>query len=263
MGAFLLLAGLSNLGDVFGTIGLTASFLGLNWGGLFSSLGQVLGGGGALALSVRMNETRKLEQRLDKIVGDQDHLFLPDLFAAAGLSYKDGRRILESAIEHGCFGAAAYIDNPSAEPEISEEGSHQNLLYQRHEANTAISTRVMTQQIDRLEQIGARIFALAEQDPDKKAQLQKFMDYYLPTSLKLLNTYAQMDRQGVQGQNIQETKQNIERSMDLLIRAFENQLDKLFQADALDVSADIAALQGMMNLDGLTGSSDFGPVNPD
>lgn len=280
LGAFLLLAGLSNLGDVFGTIGLTASFLGLNWGGLFSSLGQVLGGGGALALSVRMNETRKLEQRLDKIVGDQDHLFLPDLFAAAGLSYKDGRRILESAIEHGCFGAAAYIDNrtdylivrgaapepapaSSAEPDISEEGSQQNLLYQLHEANKAISNPVMTQKIDRLEQIGARIFALAEQDPDKKAQLQKFMDYYLPTSLKLLNTYVQMDRQGVQGQNIQETKQNIERSMDLLIRAFENQLDKLFQADALDVSADIAALQGMMNLDGLTGSSDFGPVNPD
>ena len=49
-------------------------------------------------------------------------------------------------------------------------------------------------------------------------------------------------------------KINIIRSMDLLVTAFENQLDKLFQADALDVNADIAALEGMLNLDGLTGS---------
>ena len=60
--------------------------------------------------------------------------------------------------------------------------------------------------------------------------------------------------QDVQGENITEAKQNIERSMDLLISAFENQLDKLFQSDALDVSADIAALEGMLNMDGLTGS---------
>ena len=54
--------------------------------------------------------------------------------------------------------------------------------------------------------------------------------------------------------HISEAKQSIERSMDLLITAFENQLDKLFQSDALDVSADVAALEGMLNMDGLTGS---------
>lgn len=69
------------------------------------------------------------------------------------------------------------------------------------------------------------------------------MDYYLPTALKLLNTYAQLSAQDVQGENISEAKQSIERSMDLLITAFENQLDKLFQSDALDISADVAALE--------------------
>ena len=63
-----------------------------------------------------------------------------------------------------------------------------------------------------------------------------------------------MAMQDVQGANISEATRSIERSMDLLVTAFENQLDKLFQADALDVSADIAALEGMLNLDGLTGS---------
>ena len=66
------------------------------------------------------------------------------------------------------------------------------------------------------------------------------MDYYLPTALKLLNTYASLPAQDVQGENIADAKKNIERSMDLLVTAFENQLDKLFQSDALDVSADVA-----------------------
>ena len=132
------------------------------------------------------------------------------------------------------------------------------LLRQLREVNDAIPDPVMTAKISRLEDVSGRIFALAKKDPDKKAQLQKFMDYYLPTALKLLNTYAQLSAQDVQGTNITEAKQSIERSMDLLITAFENQLDKLFASDALDVSTDIAALEGMLNLDGLTGG-DFAP----
>ena len=119
--------------------------------------------------------------------------------------------------------------------------------------NDAIPDPVMSQKISRLEEVSGRIFALAQKDPDKKAQLQKFMNYYLPTALKLLNTYASLSAQDVQGENITEARQSIERSVDLLVTAFENQLDKLFQSDALDVSSDIAALEGMLNLDGLTG----------
>ena len=107
--------------------------------------------------------------------------------------------------------------------------------------------------------IGSEVFALAEADPGKEDQLRKFTSYYLPTALKLLHTYAQLDGQGVDGENITKTKQSIERSLDLLVTAFENQLDKLFQSDALDVSADIAALEGMLNLDGLSGANDFTP----
>ena len=115
------------------------------------------------------------------------------------------------------------------------------------------------EQAARLEAVSARIFALAEADPGKEDQLRKFTSYYLPTALKLLHTYAQLDGQGVDGENITKTKQSIERSLDLLVTAFENQLDKLFQSDALDVSADIAALEGMLNLDGLSGANDFTP----
>ena len=200
---------------------------------------------------------------MDKIAGDRDNIPLDELFAAAGIDAAKGRAAVESAISHGYFGADAYIDNRTAtlvvrgaapqppkqpEPKPAPEPADQYaaLLQQLRQANDA--------KISRLEAVSARIFELAKQDPGKKAQLQKFMDYYLPTALKLLNTYASLPAQDVQGENIADAKKNIERSMDLLVTAFENQLDKLFQSDALDVSADVAALEGMLNMDGLTGS---------
>ena len=270
MGAVFLFAGVTNAVDVISVWKF--------WpdpGELFSDIAMAIGGGGALLTGLRMKSTRKLERLLDKVVGERDNISLPELFAAAGVDAARGRAAVESAIEHGYFGADAYIDNRTGTlvvrgaapqpprpaepaPAPAPEDQYAALQRQLRQANDAIPDPVMTAKISRLEDVSARIFALAKKDPDKKAQLQKFMDYYLPTALKLLNTYAQLSAQDVQGTNITEAKQSIERSMDLLITAFENQLDKLFASDALDVSTDIAALEGMLNLDGLTGG-DFAP----
>ena len=238
---------------------------------LLPALATTIGGAGALWTGLRMDRTRKLERRLDKIVGGRDNIPLDELFAAAGIDAAKGRTVVESAISHGYFGANAYIDNrtatlvvrgaapqppkqPEPKPAPTPADQYAALLQQLRQANDAIPDPVMTAKISRLEAVSARIFELAKQDPGKKAQLQKFMDYYLPTALKLLSTYASLSAQDVQGENITDAKKNIERSMDLLVTAFENQLDKLFQSDALDVSADVAALEGMLNMDGLTGS---------
>ena len=238
---------------------------------LLPALATTIGGAGALWTGLRMDRTRKLERLLDKIVGDRDNIPLDELFAAAGIDAAKGRAAVESAISHGYFGADAYIDNrtatlvvrgaapqppkqPEPKPAPAPTDQYAALLQQLRQVNDAIPDPVMTIKISRLEAVSARIFELAKQDPGKKAQLQKFMDYYLPTALKLLNTYASLPAQDVQGENIADVKKNIERSMDLLVTAFENQLDKLFQSDALDVSADVAALEGMLNMDGLTGN---------
>ena len=238
---------------------------------LLPALATTIGGAGALWTGLRMDRTRKLERLLDKIAGDRDNIPLDELFAAAGIDAAKGRAAVESAISHGYFGADAYIDNrtatlvvrgaapqppkqPEPKPAPAPADQYAALLQQLRQVNDAIPDPVMTTKISRLEAVSARIFELAKQDPGKKAQLQKFMDYYLPTALKLLNTYASLPAQDVQGENIADAKKNIERSMDLLVTAFENQLDKLFQSDALDVSADVAALEGMLNMDGLTGN---------
>ena len=268
MGAVFLFAGVTNAVDVLEIWRFYPGF-----SGLFSNIAMVIGGGGALLTGLRMDRTRKLERLLDKIAGDRDNIPLDELFAAAGIDAAKGRTVVESAISHGYFGADAYIDNrtntlvvrgaapqpprkpkPAPAPEPAPADQYTAILQQLRQVNDAIPDPVMTTKISRLEAVSARIFELAKQDPGKKAQLQKFMDYYLPTALKLLNTYASLPAQDVQGENIADAKKNIERSMDLLVTAFENQLDKLFQSDALDVSADVAALEGMLNMDGLTGN---------
>ena len=269
MGAVFLFSGVMDAVDIIGAWQILP-----DPGELFSDIVMAIGGGGALLTGLRMNRTRKLEQLLDKVVGERDNIPLPELFAAAGVDAARGRAAVKSAIEHGYFGADAYIDNrtdtlvvrgaapqpkkpapapaPKAQPAAEDE--YAALLRQLREVNDAIPDPVMSAKISRLEEVSGRIFALAQKDPEKKAQLQKFMNYYLPTALKLLNTYASLSGQAVEGTNITDAKHSIERSMDLLVTAFESQLDKLFQADALDVNADIAALEGMLNLDGLTGS---------
>ena len=247
-----------------------------NWSDLFTAVAQIAGGGGALLFSLNLKRISRLERQLDKVVGGRDNIPLNELFATAGLPAEEGRRVLEHAIDHGYFGADAYIDNltgflivrgpapipaqpaqPEPEPDPADETQYQKLLRQLHQAGQSLADPAMQDKVGRLEQVAARIFALAEKDPSKQEQLRKFVGYYLPTSLKLLHIYIQLDSQGVDGENITKTKQSIQRSLDLLVTAFENQLDKLFQSDALDVSADIAALEGMLNLDGLSGESDF------
>ena len=145
-------------------------------------------------------------------------------------------------------------EESTGNPELDKMIKDGNLaISEMKRLNDSIKDAKISADIDRLEDLSAKIFAQVKSDPSKLPQIRKFMDYYLPTALKLLNTYAQLSAQDVQGENITDARQSIEHSMDLLITAFENQLDKLFQSDALDVSADVAALEGMLNLDGLTG----------
>ena len=232
MGAVFLLAGVTDAVDVISVWKF--------WpdpGELFSNIAMAIGGGGALLTGLRMKSTRKLERLLDKVVGERDNISLPELFAAAGVDAARGRAAVKSAIEHGYFGADAYIDNrtdtlvvrgaapqpkkpaqaPVSKPQPAAEDEYAVLLRQLREVNDAIPDPVMSQKISRLEEVSGRIFALAQKDPDKKAQLQKFMNYYLPTALKLLNTYASLSGQAVEGTNITEAKHSIERSMDLLV----------------------------------------------
>lgn len=107
--------------------------------------------------------------------------------------------------------------------------------------------------IVRLEQVSAKIFEEVGRSPEKLPQIRRFMDYYLPTTLKLLNAYDRMSGTGVSGENIDATLARVEGMMRTIVSAFEKQLDALYGADALDISTDITVLENMMAREGLVG----------
>ncbi len=113
-------------------------------------------------------------------------------------------------------------------------------------------TEEMSDKLYRLEEITKRIFEQVQKDPTKEKDLRKLMNYYLPTTTKLLNAYADLNDQPEAGENIRETKRQIEGSMDVINEAFEKLLDDLFQEQAWDLSSDLNVMKTMMAQDGLT-----------
>lgn len=107
--------------------------------------------------------------------------------------------------------------------------------------------------IVRLEQVSAKIFEEVGRSPEKLPQIRRFMDYYLPTTLKLLNAYDRMGSAGVSGTNIDGTMGKIETMMDTVTKAFDKQLDALFGDEALDISTDITVMENLLAQEGLTG----------
>jgi len=117
--------------------------------------------------------------------------------------------------------------------------------------NDAIPGEEISEKISRMELIVQKIFDRAESNPEIIPDLKKMMDYYLPMTVKLLNAYADMDAQPVQGQTIQSSKREIEDTLDTLNIAFEKLLDSVFEDTALDVSSDISVLHTLLAQEGL------------
>lgn len=117
----------------------------------------------------------------------------------------------------------------------------------------AIEDEKISRDIRRLETVCQGIFGQVKADPSKLPQIRRFMDYYLPTTLKILNAYDRMDAAGVSGENITGTKERVENIMGTIVSAFEKQLDALFGTDALDISTDISVLETMLAREGLAG----------
>lgn len=116
--------------------------------------------------------------------------------------------------------------------------------------------------IVRLEQVSQKIFDFVKEHPDKLPQIRKFMDYYLPTTLKLLNAYDRAASAGVEGENINSLLTKVEGMMRTIVAAFEKQLDSLFGSENLDISTDITVLETMMAREGLVGDQLHSQTNP-
>lgn len=140
---------------------------------------------------------------------------------------------------------------PSAQvQEVLDKGNA--FLSEIRRCNDAIPGEEISRKIFRMETIVQRIFQRVENHPEIVPDLKKLMNYYLPMTVKLLNAYAEMDAQPVQGETILSSKREIEAALDTLNQAFDKLLDDLFADTALDVSSDISVLQTLLAQEGLT-----------
>lgn len=229
-----------------------------------------------LIVSAGMRKAKRNRERIAAIVGNVDYILIDEVAEALPASRGKTEKLLQRCIDYGMFGKAAYLDMRSdclvirgeapmskkarAEQEAAERAAkmaaenldeYEKVLKELREINDRIPGEEMSAKISSLEDLTAKIFKLAKEHPEKMNSLKKFMGYYLPTSLKLLHRYEKMDSQGIEGANISESKRQIEDTMDMMINAFEKQLDKLFLSESMDISADIAAMQNLMRADGL------------
>lgn len=255
----------------------------------------VIGGILSGVVAQSMSEKSRRTARYAALIGDKESISLMKLSSATSRKLGRVKRDIQGMIDDGCFGDLAYIDHSNLcfmrSPDAKPDGVMQEMESRRHsmasvasdlgaspakgnsdgaemsDYNTIlkkirclddeIRDEAVSEKIRRIESITRNIFTYISERPHKKSQTRMFMNYYLPTTLKLLESYKCIEQVGVAGQNMQETKRNIEKIMDMLVVGFEQQMDQLFKDESMDITSDIEVLEQMMNRDGLTMHSDF------
>ncbi|MBE5949393.1 MAG: hypothetical protein E7261_10255 [Lachnospiraceae bacterium] len=120
--------------------------------------------------------------------------------------------------------------------------------------NDELPDEEISSKLDTLETTIDKIFQHIDEHPEQLPELDKFIQYYMPTTLKLITVYRDFDIQPIQGENINTAKKEILGTLDTINHAFIKLFDSLFQATAWDVSADISVLETMLAREGLTKS---------
>lgn len=236
----------------------------------------MLSGAVMLIGAQRLRQGQSRRNKIAAIVGNAKYIKISEVAEALPASRSKTEKYLQQCIDSGMFGEKAYLDMRSeclvidgpapmskkeqeareaarkAEEEAAADlDEYEKILKEIRDINDKIPGEEFSAKISRLEDLTAKIFKIIQEQPEKQKKLRKFINYYLPTSLKLLRSYQQLDAQGIEGKNISEAKQQIEVTMDTMISAFERQLDALFSSENMDISADIAAMQNLMKADGL------------
>ena len=204
----------------------------------------------------------------------RDELVLPQTGKApeGGFSWRDLVMDFLGALKgeapaEGASGPAKKPAEPQVQPEPQSEQKPtpcpeapkktymdelEQTLNELYQLNEKIADEAVSRRIDRIGTLTASIFRAVIEKPERAPDVRKFMNYYLPTTLKLLKSYDMLEDQSYQGENIIASRRKIENVLDMLIAAYEKQLDRLFSNDALDIATDIDVLEAMMAGDGLS-----------
>ena len=246
---------------------------------LFPMCGFFAGGVAMLVAGQRMKRRSARVARYLAVMGKRSHIAVDELCAVTGKSRKKVEGDLEFMVEKGLLGAGAYLDsgrgiffrsadafadyaNATAKkenvtPKEANEG-YAGALRAIRSANDRIADAVLSEKIDHLETVAGKIFREVEEHPEKQQQAATFLNYYLPTTLKLLDSYAKFEEAGIEGENLSRAQERIEETMDALIKGFDKQLDDLYRNEAMDIDSDIRVMENMLRRDTASVEDDFG-----
>ena len=228
-------------------------------------------GFGCLWAGVRKRKQASRYRSYVAMIGSNKSVSIASLASATGRSVSRVRDDLEDMLDEGMFpqgfldyGGGMLVlsgsgisakEEPAKEKKAATESPHQEqdaILLEIKAVNDAVDNEKLSAQIDRIGVITAKILDYQRQHPDKSPQLHSFLSYYLPTTLKILRAYSQLEDQEVSGENITSAMERIEGMMDKVVEGFEKQLDQLFQGDAMDITTDVEVLERMLAKDGLS-----------
>ncbi|MGE4276360.1 MAG: 5-bromo-4-chloroindolyl phosphate hydrolysis family protein [Lawsonibacter sp.] len=234
-----------------------------------------LGGGlGCLWAGVRKRKQIRRYRSYLAMIGRRQSIAISSMASATGLHAGKVREDLEDMLNNGLF-PAGFLDYGGDVLILSDEGLSQErtkpaqeeyhasptphetenaILSEIRSVNDAVSNEKLSAQIDRIGIITAKILEYQKNRPEAAPQLHSFLSYYLPTTLKILRAYGQLEAQEVSGENINAAMVRIEGMMDKVVEGFEKQLDQLFQGDAMDITTDVEVLERMLAKDGLSSS---------
>ena len=139
----------------------------------------------------------------------------------------------------------------------------EQFIAQIRKSNKEIDDAVISEKLDRIEHVVGSILERVAEHPETAPQLDRMMDYYLPTTVKLLEAYRTLDEAAVETTSVADSKREIASTLDMLREAFEKLLDTLFRDVAWDVSTDISVLRTMLAQDGLTKGAFEGDPSPE
>ena len=249
---------------------------------IFYPVGMLAGGASLLLGSGVIKRRQRRFATYLRTAGQKQAVPLDYLARAADVSRRRVEKDINAMLEKGLWGDEAYIDMGSgmlfrsqdaasayfdaarrarAEQEspvqTAPEG-YAGILRQIRELNDRIADEALSAKLDRLEQLSGRIFKLVDENEEKRAAASTFLNYYLPTTLKLMENYANFEEAGVSGENLSQAKAKIEKTMDSIVAGFEHQLDALYRTDAMDIASDIQVMETMLRRDTASVADDFG-----
>ena len=128
----------------------------------------------------------------------------------------------------------------------------QDMLETIKRENAAIPDQELSEQMNNLAIKCEQIFRTVSEAPAKAPQVRKFMNYYLPTTLKMLANYRTMQQRGVSYGEMKEARDTTVHGMNLILTACQKQIDNLHRDNMLDISTDIDVLEQMLKRDGFT-----------